>query len=67
LKQRERKLVAKKSDKRKSAPKKDPAAVALGSKGGAARAKKLSKKERSDIASKGGKAAAKNRKDNQEK
>jgi hypothetical protein len=38
--------------------KKNPAAVSLGRKGGAARAEKLSPKERSEIASKAGKAGA---------
>lgn len=37
---------------------KDPNAVALGRKGGLARAKKLSKKSRVEIARKGGKAKA---------
>ncbi|WP_158023167.1 hypothetical protein [Candidatus Nitrospira inopinata] len=40
---------------------KDPAAVALGKKGGAARAKKLSSKEKSSIARKAAKARWKSR------
>lgn len=39
---------------------KDPAAKALGKKGGKARAKKLTPKQRSDIAKKGAKARWKN-------
>jgi hypothetical protein len=41
---------------------KDPAAVALGSKGGAARAAKLTPKKRSQIAAKGAKARWNNKK-----